>query len=74
MPSGSQSPDTDYDYVMNSGWSGPAGSGGNGQFIEVETDAAFTDIANCAPQLTLATSSLLHNNPITSMCPYPPVP
>ncbi len=71
LPSGSSSPSTYYDYIMKSGWSNAPGTGGNGQFIEVQSDAAFTDIASCAAQLTLATTSLQANNPATATCPYP---
>ena len=71
LPTGDSSPNTYYDYIMKSGWANPTVSGGNGLFIEVETDAAFDDISSCSAQLTLATTSLLANNPATAVCPYP---
>jgi hypothetical protein len=57
---------TQYDVILNSGY-----SSNNGQFIEVQTDAAFDDLSSCYSQLQNATAQILANTATGSTCPYP---
>jgi hypothetical protein len=57
---------TQYDVILNSGYGSD-----NGQFIEVQTNAAFDDISSCYSQLQNATALIIANAIIGSMCPYP---